>query len=355
MFQQKRALLEEFCEQMELAGVWPTEEEFKLAAGRYAAGTLTAMRRGQPVAAKYCVTLVRMRNEPGRDAFRKTIAGFVQDRGLSKADSENDTRILDTICRPIGDERDWIADGISAIGYAINARRLASRTGRPCQDVREVMQAIRWMYIDCARLRSRNPMLEPQAAIQLSESWAKISLEDYQRRAISWWKFDPRIVMVAIGDKRPIAMTLILPLKEPVWNDIRSGQRASYAVSDRDLCIPSSYLMHEGLGQRPHDEGGEAKPYTRATFVTILRQMGTLAEITLPPRADLHSLTIAVNDLARQRIVGFGYKQVGTRMKTLDVDLFEKRFDRRKSHRTDVDSLTFAVLAMLRDETNTDV
>lgn len=354
MPKEKRALLDDFCRRMILAGAEPSIAEFEASARRqidaYTSGTLGILKSGDPVDGKYCRVLVRMRHEAGQERLRAMINDFLRSRGIVDPDTAEDDVILNAICKPAGEEEnDWIIAGIKGIGHLFDTRRSVSDICEPCNNAREVMQAVRWQYIDCGRLRARDSHLRPQEAIAITEALAQLQMKYHQERIIGWSKIQKRLVMMVMGDKTPIAMSLVLPLKPDTWHELRSGFRMSWSITPRELEVPSNYLFHDMLAQRPVDESGEARAYTRPSMLTALRQYGTLAAIDDPLTTDLHILSIATNALARRRLEGLGYKPVGTKMGGCDVDFYEKHILHDKVRPVSVDSLFVTAMAKLRD------
>lgn len=349
----KRALLPDFCEHLHVFGAWPTEPQFeasaRLLAGGYAGGTLTELRRGNPVPAQYCRVLTKIRLEPGQERLQEAFEQFLASRGVDVA-SATDMEILDGVCRPIGDdEDDWVIAGEKSYGRLFTMQRMLSRVCRPCKDAREVMDAVRWQYIDCGRFRRRDPGLPAKDAIAVTEMMGQFGLAEHQHRIVQWWKREPRTMMLIMGSKRPIGMSRVFPLTEEVWNEVRAGNRSFHSVFPHEMLMPSNFIIHDMFAQRSVDEGGEAKAYTMAGMITILRQYGTFANVKFPAESDFNCLSIATNDIARERLKGNGYKPVGTKMHLSDVDIYERRIAVDRLKVLSLDSLFLAVAALFSD------
>jgi hypothetical protein len=349
MFNRTRALLPEFIDLLDLNG-WPLEKTVKLKANqllyRYKSGTLTNLRRGNPVPEKYCMLLIKLRwdHKPLQDAITEFIKVHA---GIDETEVD-DYGILNAICGAIGGEKDWFVAGLADIGKLFDIRRHLSRVARPAKDAEEVADAARWMFIDVGRLQTKNPLLPTDAAIRVAEDWGHARLADYQASAISWWSRDRRTVMIVIGEKKPIAMTIVLPVQERIWHDVRDGNRVPYSLGPGDLEVPSKNLIVEGLGQRPVEEGGEGTPFTRGALTAMLAQFGALSNTSFPPRDDLRILGFVSNDLARTRLKKNNFKATGTKLHTMGVDLYERFIPAKWAKQSALDGLQTAIMAWLR-------
>lgn len=353
MSSRARRLLPDFRKHLDTVGAWPLGDDFETKArelcGKHKSGTLGCLKRGEPVAEKYCMVLVKMRWEERQGALRDAIANFMRKQGLPELDRLDDFEILNAVCDNLGNEHDWFLSGIDALGQVLNVRRHVSRFGRPCQNTKEVEDAVRWMYIESGRLARNEPLLPPADAIAADEVLFKITLPEFQRRAISWWKRDHRTIVLAIGEKHPVSMSIMLPLKEQVWRTVRSGGLASQDSKQNDLEVPSSYIVVEGLAPRPAEEGGEPVGYTRAALLVAAAQFAALANCTFPLQSDLHSLSYAPNALMKSRLVAQGYTPVGTQMHKLGMDLYERIVSCQSAHRSNLDTFQAVMLAMLKE------
>lgn len=351
MADMKRALSDEFCRQLHSTGTWPTDDEFKAAARAHhracSNGTLGELKRGNPVDEKYCRTLIWMMNYPAQTRLRDAIADFVRGRASIEIDTVSIEQILEVTCRPAGEERDWIAASFADIVGALSSRPSIPLGGRPCKDPREVFDAVRWLYVDAGRLRTKDRLINPEAAIAVAEQLGQVPLDEFQRRMLSWWQKDRHVVMVARGDKRPIAMTAMLPLREDVWHDIRSGNRHPFTIVPSDIQTPSPFLFLVATAERTVDLNGEPKGYTYPLLITLLRQTSCLSDLGYPPRADLCLLGYAGTELARTRLTKRQFTPTGTTLPRIGADLYEKYFYSIPSQRTLLDGLFLSLLSLL--------
>ncbi|MBS0260355.1 MAG: hypothetical protein JSS02_00250 [Planctomycetes bacterium] len=349
MFNRTRTLLPEFIERLDLTNGWPIEKAFKrkgqdLDFG-YKSGTLTNLKRGNPVPEKYCYLLIKMRWD--HKPLHEVIAAFCSEQEGIDIARADDSQILNVICGPIGGEKDWFVAGLPDLGKLFDLRRHLSRVGRPAKDAEEVSEAVRWMFIDVGRLQTGNPLLPGDEAIRIAADWGHLRLEDYQANAISWWRRDRRTVMVGLGEKKPISMTIVLPLREREWHDVRDGNRVPYSLGAADLDVPSNYLVIEGLGQRPVEEGGESTAFTRGALMVMLAQLGSLSNCAFPPRNDLRILAFASNEVARMRLKKQHFKATGTKLHTMGVDLYDRCISCNRLKRSPLDDLALGIMTVL--------
>jgi len=354
MPKEMRALSDDFCKHLRLMGTKPTIKEFASYARRtgrgYSSGMLSRLKEGDPVDGKFCRVLVELRQELGQEPLRDAFTNFLQSRSIDAATASDDV-ILNHICKPAGEEEsDHIAAGIRAIGLLFDTQRPLENICRPPKTEREARQAVRWQYGDCGRLLAHDPHLRLDRAIEMTEAMANFALSDHQGLAFRLSsRVDSRMLMMVMGDKRPIGMSMALPLREEVWWEIRSGHRRDNSLTPYDCTVPSNFLFQQMLAQRPIEDGGEAKAYTRWGVVTLLRQYGTLANVENPLRADLHFLSLATNSVSRDRLIGFVFTPVGTKMPVSNVALYEKHIRHQGLPQLSLDGYHVMLMSTLRD------
>jgi hypothetical protein len=195
-----------------------------------------------------------------------------------------------------------------------------------CNGPEDVHKAIRWHYISFGRqLDGGIPPLEKRAAILRSQNRMDIPLEEYFEKAREWQTFDPWTVLLPWGKGSPTGMSIVLPLKKAVFDEIRSGHRMTYDVTPDDLVRPSPYLLLECCAERPPDEGGIDGNVSLQLKIAISTQVAKLSNFlkvhTLDP---LTLLSFAASPVVRNRLEGNGFTPLGNFMPNTPVEMYER-------------------------------
>jgi hypothetical protein len=179
------------------------------------------------------------------------------------------------------------------------------------------------------RAGSSSPDCSPDEAIEAVERHIRVKLKQVQRKAVEWSeKFDWSVVWVC-GEHGPIGASIMLPLTECSYEELRAGKIEPTDLTADDLRIPSDQILVLTLGIRPLDMGGPRKNATLSLIGAMLQQWSLLANVRrFTDHAGggrrLRSLAMASNSWARQVLRVQGYIPVGTTAKGTGDDWFER-------------------------------
>ena len=347
----RRPLNPKFIETMRLYDGWPRDSDFKdwlrtddapPVCNGIKSGVYGEMKQGFAVASHITVGLsayfqhcLRQNEATGCHAkqpdFCKAFLKF-----LSQF-PEVDPRIvsaqeLATVILAEG-EPDYMAKEFGALEDLLRLNFLIRDPAVECVKESDVREAIRWMFVFCGRaLRSDNHALSPRDAESAASKHFHISLDEYQDRGMSWWHFDRWTVVFARGRRSLTGMSIVLPLREHVYQEMRAGRRMGFDVAPDELVRPSNFVLIEGAAERPTDIPSESDDVTKFTLNATLTQVAALSHA---PGHDtdqtLNSLSFGPTPRSTYRLRGAGYKPLGTHMPIGSIAFYEKQLARHPS------------------------
>jgi hypothetical protein len=225
---------------------------------------------------------------------------------------------------------DWFARGLDGVVGLFTgfARGQLVRPGTFCRDEDDVRAAVTLILTTIGRqLRRGGAGLPDAKAIELAEARMQLDMASYADRAVGLWRRSPWTIVYAVVDRVRVGCTLVLPLEESVYEELRAGRRTSHDCTGADLALPSRTLFIEAVGERPDSEC----PATAKASAQLVRMMFLqIARMSLdpdqPPTGEerpIRMMSLAGTPKGEARIRRFGYRPLGVTMPGFDVELFE--------------------------------
>ncbi len=332
MAQQFRAFRADFRQHMDLQGAWPKEFAFQtwlrinlnqgLRSGHY-----SQLRAGHSGRARHMAGFVRfLRCCPPESREYRALDQYLAKKSLHLAESPTDQKVVECVSKQV--ERtfaDAFMEGVRFLLRLFTRIRHPTRQVRPCFTEAEVTNAIRWMFLELAHQISRGD-LSAIDAIALAERTIGTTLEDYQQRAIDWWRFQPWIVVLALDAGKPTGMAITLPLQSVAFEKIRSGARMGYHCMTSEMALHSATLFCEGVAVKRLDHEVRARKGYGPVVVAVTCQQAHLSDVPgLATKQPMRILTFAPTPTQHRRIKRFGYKPTGTSLNGTAIPLFERR------------------------------
>jgi len=254
--------------------------------------------------------------------------GFVPAEGLDGeraleilCDSATDTPTSDS------EELDFMQLGIKGLSQVFQLHRAINRTVQGCKDEGVVRDAITWMFVDFGRQLGAPQDGPIEAAIERTQEMMHLSLGEYQARAVSWWNVNRWAIVLARGRDRPAAISIMLPLSTGVRDNILGARQMTYDCAPEDVAQPSSRLLHEGVGYRPLELGGEPKNASATLYTVVLAQAAALSKYhRLTGSEPLTLLSIPGTPINRKRLAAYGYQPTGKHMRLTGIEFVERIF-----------------------------
>jgi len=338
-----RALSEEFVRHMDQRG-WPpikkVERWFQREANGIKRERYTQLKRGDALSEKYAVGFLRLliaeRHSADAEHYR-ALQEYLESQGMSHPASRSLDEVVAAVCEPPVSRpspRSLVADllqrGMSALAEVIQTKRLLQRHIRPCESETEVCEAIEWFYVGLGRIVAPEGASPRRAeAIRLAAEYTRTTMEDYQQRALKWWRVNPWIVTLAQGNRRPAAVTIVIPVTASGYQGVLAGEYMTYDVPIRQIRAPSAHLLLEAVIERPKDLGAETIPVknlTRSMYAANIAQAGIFTHRISPAKADaVRILSFGGSPVNQKRLKAFGFRSTGCLMPQTGLEYLEKR------------------------------
>lgn len=329
-----RRLRSDFVEFMRERNAWPLTKNFvgwmRKHGGGIKNGRYAPMKRGEPTDPRYVVGLVRctlgaLATRP-EDEGAQALIEYLSARRVENVNDYSAATIAEMLLEPDDDE-DYIKRGVLGVLDSLFQKRLVPRLVEACSTELNVAAAVRWMFVWVGRqVDERADQLPIEASIAAAETYMRTSYDAYVARAVSWWRYDPWTVVQARGKQTPTGVTIVLPLREAAYEDLKQGRRMSYDVGPHELHRPSRNLLIEALAERPPELDGVDGNTTKNTLNAVVSQVGVLSHCRAEEaHRPLRLLTFAGSRLNRERAVSFGFQPVGTTMRDTGLEFFEKK------------------------------
>jgi hypothetical protein len=322
--------------------------------------TYTRLKRGDAVNEKYPAGVVSMllarAPEPELQHCIRIFFEYLAARGVPPQLQSSVADLLDYVCDPpvrhaaeAPNTSDFMQRGIRAISEVFSLKRNIDRYVQNCGSEASLREAIRWLYVCMGRMeRPGRTHLQVDDAIRAAESTMRISLSDYQHRAIEWSQFNPWTVLLARGNKRPNGLSIILPLSDDAYDSVLNGQRMTYDCGPDDLVIPSRNLLIEAVVERAKDIGAEPTNPTRALYASVLAQISVFTQyLSTDQSGDIRLLSFVGTPTQAKRMKAVGFRPTGKRMSATGIEFYENRV--RPSLRSATNMVLIAILNLLRE------
>lgn len=334
-----RAFTDEYRVHMDRRGGWPRDKHlskwFKANCG-YAGGTNTAMRRGDLVPDKYPEWYLRLLVQQAervevRQARLATL-DFVARFGITELTREAIPAVLGHICTPPIDAPEAKDGMLDYLAHPVDILRLFQDAlpfeshARACGPG-DLPAAIDWMYTRVGQCTAPTGHSMPAAeAIAYARDHIGLAEDEYRARAAQWQAFNPWTVVRAWHKTRPVGMSIVLPVTEAFYTDVRNGLRPSYDCGIRDLSVPSVHLIIEAGAENPELLATANINPTRPLLVCLICQ---LAALSRPNRFNasqtLRVLTFSGTPKNRDRLMRAGFVPTsGPRMARTGLELLER-------------------------------
>lgn len=327
-------------------------------------GTYNAWKAGDPVEQGYHLRIIELflatddelkaldkafENEkvPTIRKMQGIVFEFLQSRGEKIDPRPSPERVLELICDPpaLPDGHDFIADGLAVTPRLLEWKGLFTCC-KPCPK-EKIPAAVRWIFVWVGRELQADSTV--QEAIGLAESHWCVTLRDYQRFAVAWAEICPWAVTMCRGD---VGISIVLPINQATYEAVRSGKLRSSTISASSLKMPPDHFLIESLCVRPKDVGGPTVNETLTLAGTILYQFAQLADFGSIIRESngkartMQSISYAITDRVRHRLIKHGYASTHTFMKDSGHELFERQC-LPKSHKTRLYIGLWSIINML--------
>jgi len=236
------------------------------------------------------------------------------------------------------EESDYVAREAEGFMTLVATTRKLPSLLQGCSTADEVAEAVRWIFAFCGRsLRSDLRFIDEQVAVAMAEKEFHVSMAEYQARAIGWWEKCKWTVVLGRGQLGPTGVSIILPVQQHAYEDMRAGNREGYCVSSDEIINPSRYLVLQGTAERAPGACGEKGNYSKHTLPAIINQVAILSYVRGEESGKpMQVLSFAATPRSRYRLEKAGYKPLGTQMPESDIALYEKQLLRGSLFSTDV-------------------
>ena len=334
-----RGFTEPFCQHMTRSSAWPPYKtaikHFKANAGGIKRERYGKLKDGQLLPEKYAVSLVKLllKEATAQEANHtgRQVSAYYQHHGWPL---EASTTVEEGVARLCITEhadldkyvsmRDKFQEGISAVTKALVTAPMVDRFVQACASPAEVHESIEWIYVTLGRVLAEDSQLSPAMAIEKGSQQIKLSLEEYQRRAVQWWTFNPWTIVRTRGNKGPVGVSIWLPATEAAYQAVLEGRQPSYDCDPSQLTTPTTTLILEAVADRPFDYGAERSTATNYMPVVVLAQAGAFTHRPRMARPKtVKMMSFAAIPVSVHRLTKYGFQPTGVNMKSTDVPLFE--------------------------------
>ena len=369
-----RALTTEFLGHLKRHGHVPhgvAYQEFMFENGKAGTGTLTDLMKGATLPEKAAIGLINMllKSPKAPPGSREALLQFLEDRGVST--SATDTQVFNVLCGPVRNhpepapgEHDYLKLGAPSMwNVADRMRREPNRLSRSCR-ASECAEATTWIQVLISahaaldEIRKSKPI--PDDAGQLAansvtvenaqahaESHMGVSTEAYTAFLRSISERHPPCVRVALGARKPLGVTVVLPLKPDAYARVRDGEVASYECGPDDITLPSQHILIEAVAERLGPVCKEPTAPTKRLLFTLLLQLAHFTRYhEQQPDTMIHVLSFAGTSESAERLRSQGFEPTKHSMPRSGVAILERKH-RAGSYRPSLDFKTTFVLTTL--------
>jgi hypothetical protein len=330
-----RALREDFVRDFDGAKQFPREQAFddwaaKYRGGGFKNGSYSQLREGSAVPVRLVDAFVAYCCRPmlgGGDSPQKTaLRAYCALRGLDDAILGSLIKTVDLISSSAdASHRDPLMSGSDFVRTLCDRGQQLLESIRPCPSEAGVRDAVEWMYVDYGRQISRPVKLSYDEAREQGERAVRLSLKDYQARAISWWRYEPWTVALAYDRGDIVGMSIGLPVTEERYRRVKDGHINTWEIRTADLRSPSQYLITESVAMTPHRGPATDRKPSAPLAVSMVAQLAYLTTVeNLGETVPLRVLTCGFSYVALRRAATFNFAPTGTLLHGTDMPILER-------------------------------
>lgn len=353
-----RAFTPDFCRHMRIRTAWPPNKAaqpwFRQDIGGLRPERYKKLKEGEALDEKCALSLVRMLRgmaalaRPNHEG--KMFAEYLAGGGITSPGTATIDEIVACVCGPRLEKPpvsvgaiDYLQQGVAAIGEVFNTRRMIERYQQNCASDDDFHDAATWLFVSGGRFTApENANLCPDEALIAAKNYIGTSRDEYAERLRRWHAFSPWTVVLARGNKRPNAVSVVLPLSDAAYDDLLGGRRPTYDCHPELLQIPTRKLLIEIVAERPHDLGAERANPTRGIFANIFAQCSVFLRPLDPVQPEIiRLLSYADMPLFVKRLKASGFKSTGCRMHTTGIPFFEKTVNTKTARGKDAIMVAF--------------
>lgn len=255
---------------------------------------------------------------------RRSLNQFLLNRGVESPHSATAEQVIDLVS---------VKEEIPDDGFGWGTRVILSvfdSIARPTSHVRliraehEVREAMGWLWVEAGRQLTSLKLPQFQA-LAAQEARVGVSLQEYQERAVAWWKTNPWTVVYAIREKKITGVCIALPVTEEFYKRARSGECATFDCQQGDLEVSSPFIIVEGVVPEIDmrtKTGGLGESLVMAAVCQQAR-LSDVQHICLDK--PLRLLSFTATPVGKRRLRKFGYKPLGTYFPGKDIEYMERQ------------------------------
>ena len=191
----------------------------------------------------------------------------------------------------------------------------------------EIDEAIEWVFVVLGRDVAGSPKMPPPRAIGHAEHLLEVSLSEFQRRAREWCEFEPWTVVRCFDGKRVTGVSITLPLRKEIYEEIRQGKRATFDCGRGEMTQTSPYILAQAMAQRSGDVNVGRARFSRSALPALVCQQAWCS--TLPgigSEVPLHILAPGGTRMNTTLLKLARYRPTGTSVHRMpDVKFMERQ------------------------------
>lgn len=337
-----QALTESFCEYADSRGGFPPNRivmswmKRDKECGTYAGGTYSAIRKGHFVKQKYVHSFIRLlvtqSNRVELRQARIALLDYLARYGVTQLEERLIPIVLSRVATPPMPEPDDPRGMVDYLARPWHTIAELSELGRGHRYVsgctpEDLPDMVKWMYLAVGRDRAPDgPTLSESQAIQFAGSFMRITDKAYEACAREWHNDNPWTVIHAVYRKTLVGMSIVLPLRPDVYDELREGHRTGYQCTPSDFHVPSQHIWLEAVAENPSALADSGLKPTLALKHTLTFQIAALARCNrFSSRSTLHLLSFAGTEKNEGRQKKAGFAATGTQTRSLQLKLMERQ------------------------------
>jgi hypothetical protein len=278
----------------------------------------------------------RPTDTPELQQARRATLDFVKRFDITELTPETAEAVLSHICYPLVPRpelleafKDYLQRGVESFIDFIHTLPALDNWVRGCPQA-DIPAAVHWMYVRVAQDTAPNgPSLSEDQAQKFAEHRMGMDYDDYWRAAQDWASVNSWILVRGWHKLGPVGMSIVLPVKPTVYQDVLDGHKAPYDCTSADLLVPSRHLLVEAVAERPEYVGRPHINPTKALRASSIFQVAALSRCNrLDEPSTLRILSFAGTPLNEVRLRKSGFVSTGRLMRyrnpTVKLKLYEQ-------------------------------